>query len=44
MQFTNAMLPVEVGDAQLREDLSAVRAGVDHTAARARELLRTLGR
>ena len=40
----DSMLPVEVGDAELRAELSAVRTALDHTGARARELFRTLGR
>jgi len=40
----DSMLPVEVGDAQLRAALEEVRALLDHTRSRARELLRTLGR
>jgi hypothetical protein len=40
----DSMLPVEVGDAQLRAGLEEVRALIDHTRQRARELLRTFGR
>jgi len=40
----DSMLPVEVGDAELRAALSAVRTALDHTGARAREVVRTLGR
>jgi ABC-type transporter Mla subunit MlaD len=40
----DSMLPVEVGDPQLRAALSDVRTTLDHTRAHARELLRTLGR
>ena len=40
----DSMLPVEVGDPQLRAGLEEVRALLDHTRSRARELLRTLGR
>lgn len=40
----DSMLPVEVGDAQLRADLEQVRALVAGLGARARELLRTFGR
>jgi hypothetical protein len=40
----DSMLPVEVGDPQLRAGLEEVRALLDHTRARSRELLRTLGR
>jgi hypothetical protein len=38
------MLPVEVGDQQLREGLSATRSTLAPLPARARELVRTLGR
>jgi hypothetical protein len=40
----DSMLPVEVGDAQLRAGLEEVRSLIDHTRSRARELLRTFGR
>jgi hypothetical protein len=40
----DSMLPVEVGDPQLRAGLEEVRALLDHTRARARELVRRLGR
>jgi hypothetical protein len=40
----DSMLPVEVGDAQLRAALADVRTTLDRTRAHARELLRTLGR
>jgi len=40
----DSMLPVEVGDAELRAGLGEVRAQLDHIRARARELLRTFGR
>jgi hypothetical protein len=40
----DSLLPVEVGDAQLREGLVAVRMHLDHVSARARELVRTFGR
>ena len=40
----DSMLPVEVGDPELRAALEEVRALLDHTRARARELVRTLGR
>ena len=40
----DSMLPVEVGDPQLRAALSDVRTTLDRTRAHARELLRTLGR
>ena len=38
------MLPVEVGDAELRAGLEAIRSLLDRTRSRARELVRTLGR
>jgi hypothetical protein len=40
----DSMLPVEVGDAELRAGLGEVRTLLDHTRAHARELLRTFGR
>jgi hypothetical protein len=40
----DSMLPVEVGDEQLRAGLEAVRELVDHIRARARTIERTLGR
>jgi hypothetical protein len=40
----DSMLPVEVGDPELRAALSDVRAHLTGVAGRARELLRTLGR
>jgi hypothetical protein len=40
----DSMLPVEVGDPQLRAGLEEARALIDHTRSRARELLRTFGR
>jgi hypothetical protein len=40
----DSMLPVEFGDAELRAGLSEVRVLLDDVRARARELLRTLGR
>jgi hypothetical protein len=40
----DSMLPVEVGDPELRAGLEAVRSALDHTRAHAREFLRTLGR
>ena len=40
----DSMLPVEVGDPELRAGLEQVRGLLDHTRARARELLRTFGR
>jgi hypothetical protein len=38
------MLPVEVGDPQLRAGLAAVRELIGGLRAQARELVRTLGR
>jgi hypothetical protein len=43
-ELQDSMLPVEVGDAQLRSGLAEVRQLIDPLPARARELLRTLGR
>jgi hypothetical protein len=40
----DSMLPVEVGDAQLRADLEHVRSLIAGLGGRARELERTLGR
>ena len=40
----DSMLPVEVGDAELRAGLGEVRSQLAHIRARARELVRTLGR
>jgi hypothetical protein len=40
----DSMLPVEVGDPQLRAGLEEVRTLLDTIRGRARELLRTLGR
>jgi hypothetical protein len=40
----DSMLPVEVGDAQLRAGLGEVRTQLAHVRSRARELVRTLGR
>jgi hypothetical protein len=40
----DSMLPVEVGDAQLRAGLEQVREQIDGLGGRARELTRTLGR
>jgi hypothetical protein len=40
----DSMLPVEVGDAQLRAGLEEVRTLLGELRGRARELLRTLGR
>jgi len=40
----DSMLPVEVGDPELRAGLEEVRALLAHLGARAHELVRTLGR
>jgi hypothetical protein len=40
----DSMLPVEVGDAELRAGLEQVREMLGHLSSRAHELLRTLGR
>ncbi len=40
----DSMLPVEVGDAELRGDLEEIRGLLAGLGARARELVRTLGR
>lgn len=40
----DSMLPIEVGDPALRAELADVRSRLDVLPARARELLRTLGR
>jgi hypothetical protein len=40
----DSMLPVEAGDAELRAGLKAVREPLDGLPAKARELLRVLGR
>lgn len=40
----DSMLPVEVGDAELRADLEKIRTLLDHTRTHARELVRTFGR
>ena len=40
----DSMMPVEVGDAELRAGLSATRRGVADVPGRARELVRVLGR
>jgi hypothetical protein len=43
-ELQDSMLPVEVGDPELRAGLADVRELVGHLRARARELVRTLGR
>ena len=40
----DSMLPVEVGDPQLRAGLEDVRVLLDHISSRSRELMRTFGR
>jgi hypothetical protein len=40
----DSMLPVEVGDAELRAGIAEVRVLIDDLRARAHELIRTLGR
>jgi hypothetical protein len=40
----DSMLPVEVGDAELRADLEQVRSLLDGLSTRAREIVRTFGR
>jgi hypothetical protein len=40
----DSMLPVEVGDAELRADLEQVRLLLDGLSTRAREIMRTFGR
>jgi hypothetical protein len=43
-ELQDSMLPVEVGDQELRQDLSGVRALLDRVPAQGQALLRTLGR
>jgi hypothetical protein len=43
-ELQDSMLPVEVGDPELRAGLADVREHVGHLRGRARELVRTLGR
>lgn len=43
-ELQDSMLPVEVGDAELRGGLAAVRELAERVRPRARELVRTLGR
>jgi hypothetical protein len=40
----DSLLPVEVGDAQLRAELADLREIMGHLPSRARELVRTIGR
>jgi hypothetical protein len=44
IELQDSMLPVEVGDAELRAGLAEVRELVGGVRSRARELVRTLGR
>ena len=43
-ELQDSMLPVEVGDRELREGLSAVRETIAELPARARRLMRAQGR
>jgi hypothetical protein len=43
-ELQDSMLPVEVGDTELRAGLSAVRETLSAVALRARDLVRTVGR
>lgn len=43
-ELQDSLLPVEVGDAELRADIADVRQRLGEIPLRARELLRTLGR
>jgi hypothetical protein len=43
-EIQDSMMPVEVGDPELRAGLAEVRELVGHLRGRARELVRTLGR
>lgn len=44
VELQDSMLPVEVGDVELRAGIAAVRELVDGLRGRAREVVRTLGR
>jgi hypothetical protein len=44
IELQDSMLPIEVGDAELRAGLAEVRELVGGVRSRARELIRTLGR
>jgi hypothetical protein len=44
VELQDSMMPVEVGDAELRAGLSAVRTSVEDARERARDITRTLGR
>ncbi len=43
-ELQDSMLPVEVGDASLREGIATVRGLLDGVGAKARAIVRTLGR
>ena len=43
-ELQDSMLPIEVGDVELRAGLSEVRELIGGVRVRARELVRTLGR
>ena len=43
-ELQDSMLPVEIGDAEVRAGLSDVREQIGVVPGRARELVRTLGR
>ena len=43
-ELQDSMMPVEVGDRELREGLSAVRETIAELPARARQLMRAQGR
>jgi hypothetical protein len=44
VELQDSMLPVEVGDAELRADISATRELIGGLRGSAREVVRTLGR
>ena len=44
VELQDSMMPVEVGDAELRAGLAAVRGLVEEVRDRSRDVLRTLGR
>jgi hypothetical protein len=44
VELQDSMMPVEVGDAELRAGLAAVRSSVEEARERARDVIRTLGR
>ncbi len=43
-ELQDSLLPVEVGDPEIRAELSGLREALDPLPRRARELTRTLGR